>query len=540
MRSLLILPVLVVVSLALGSCSSHGPIRAACPAGKQCMEIANGPDPSSLDPNTAGGGTWEGNIFYDVMDGLTIDDKAGGTIPGVATSWETSPDGLTWTFHLRNSLWSDGEPVTADDFVFSWERVLDPKTAAEYASLIYFIKNAKPINDGKMAPTALGVEAADPHTLVIHLEHPAPFLLEVLKHQVMLPVPKHAVLKWGDRWATPEHYVDNGPYLITGWKLGDRVHAVKNPRFSGKTPLCVDEINWYTTLDPATAERRFRSGEIDHDTDGTISSNRIDRLRRDLGPGQVHVAPYLGVGYLAFNERLPKFKDARVRNALSMAIDRDFVTQKLLRGARVSTVIFVPPGVANYQQIDPPYWAKMTFPERQTEARRLLAAAGYGPNHPLKVEIKHRNSSDPTLIMPAIQSDWKEIGVQATLASEEVQIAYQDYKNANFEIADAGWIADYNDPMTFLYLFDSRTGDNNYGGYNNAAYDHLIDLANAEKDLEKRKEILRQAEMMMQADQPIVPLWDTSSLNLVSPRIASGYADNINDHHPVRYMCMTK
>ncbi len=342
----------------------------------------------------------------------------------------------------------------------------------------------------------------------------------------------------GDHWSDPEHYVSNGPYVITGWKLGDRVHAVKNPRFYDKTPLCIDEVNYYTTLDPATAERRFKSGEFDHDTDGTISSNRIAHLTQQLG-SQVHAVPYLGTDYLAFNTTLPKFRDPRVRNALSMAIDRDFITKKLLRGGQTSAYTFVPADVANYHPIDPPYWARMTFEQRQAEARRLLAAAGYGPGHPLKVEIKHRNSADPTLVMPSVQADWKAIGVDATLAAFEVQIAYQDFKHANFEVADAGWIADYDDPMTFLYLFDSRTGDNNYGRYRNPAYDHLIDLANAERDLEKRADILRQAEAMMQADQPLAPLWYTASHNLVAPNL-TGYADNITDFHPTRFMCLKK
>ena len=417
--------------------------------------------------------------------------------------------------------------------------MLDPKTAAEYAPLINFLKNAQPILDGKAPPESLGVEAPDPHTLVVHLEHPAPFLLEVLKHQTMYPVPKHTVEKWGDHWTDSAHWVSNGPYKIVSWKLGDRIHAVRNPQFYDPTPLCIDEINYYVAIDPATSERRYKSGEFDHDTDGTISSNRTERLKRELGTGVVRAVPYLGTDYLAFNTTLAKFKDPRVRNALSMAIDRDFITQKLLRGGQPSAYTFVPAGVAGYAQIAQPYWVKMSFPERQAEAKRLLAQAGYGPGHPLKVEIKHRNSADPSLVMPSIQADWKTIGVDASLAAFEVQIAYQDYKNANFEVADAGWVADYNDPMTFLYLFDSRTGANNYGQYKNPAYDHLMDLANNEVDLKKREAILQQAETMMQNDAPIAPIWYTASHNLVSPKL-SGYRDNIIDHHATRYLCLKK
>jgi oligopeptide transport system substrate-binding protein len=529
----------IAAALALSACGNGQPVRAACPAGKVCFETGNGPDPVSIDPNLASGGTWESRILTDVMDGLTVDDIDGKVIPGTAKSWETSADGLTWTFHLReDARWSDGVPVTAEDFAFSFRRILDPKMAAEYASILYFLKNAQAVNEGKMPPSGLGVDATDPHTLVIHLEHPAPYLLEVAKHQTMYPIPKHVVEKWGDAWSKPEHYVSNGPYKMVSWKLGDRIHVVKNPYFYDASGVCIDEVNYYVILDPATGERKIKSGELDHLTDGVTASNRIARLRREI-PAYVHANTYLGVSYLAFNTRLAKFQDKRVRNALSMSMDRDFITSKLVSAGQTPAYTFVPAGVANYHQVEPPYWQKMTFEQRQVEARRLLKEAGYGPGHPLHVEIKHRNSADPTLVMPAIQADWRAVGVDVTLAAFEVQIAYQDYKNANFEIADAGWIADYNDPMSFLYLFDTKTGPNNYGHYTNPAYDALLKQADNEADVAKREQILQSAERMMLADQPVAPIWYTAAKNLVNPRV-SGFKDNILDHHPTRFMCMKK
>ncbi|CAN5193336.1 peptide ABC transporter substrate-binding protein [soil metagenome] len=524
--------------MALAACSGQsGPIRAPCPAGQLCFETGNGPDPVSLDPNIASGGTWETRILTDLMIGLTTDDPNGDVMPGMATSWETSPDGLTWTFHLREAKWSDGAPVTADDFVYSMQRIMDPKTAAEYASILYFIKNAQAVNQGKMPPTAMGAKAVDAHTLVITLEHPAPYILEVAKHQTMAPIPKHAVLKWGDAWSKPEHYVSNGPYLLKSWRLGDRIHVERNPYFYDNSNVCLDQVDYFVVLDPASGERRTRTGELDNLTDGVVASNRIANMRR---PGQipdyVRVHTYLGSGYLAFNTTLPKFKDKRVRNALSMTIDRDFITKKLLRGGQLTAYTFVPPGVANYIQAPKPYWADWTFEQRKTEARKLLAAAGYGPKNPLKVEIKHRNSSDPTLFMPAVQADWKSIGVDVTLIAYEVQIAYQAYKNADFEIADAGWIGDYNDAMTFLYLMQSQTGANNYGQYKNPAYDALLLKADNEPDVAKRAEYLRQAEIMMQNDQPVATIWYSINKNLVNPRV-TGWVDNINDHHPTRFLC---
>ncbi|RYG19050.1 MAG: peptide ABC transporter substrate-binding protein [Caulobacteraceae bacterium] len=540
MRTLGLIAALAAAALVLAGCGDGKPVRAPCPAGKVCFEAGNGPDPVSIDPNLASGGVWESRLLTDMFMGLTTDGPGAETLPGAATSWETSADGLSWTFHLRpGAKWSDGAPVTSEDFAFSMRRVVDPKTASEYAPLINFIKNAQPILDGKMPPSALGVETPDPLTFIIRLEHPAPYLAELAKHQTLFPVPKHVVEKYGDQWANPKTYVSNGPYKLVSWKLGDRIHAVKNPYYWDADKLCVDEVNYYVIVDPATGERRIKSGEFDHLPDGATASNRLARMRQDI-PAYVHTHTYLGVDYLAFNMRRAKFRDVRVRTALSMAIDRSFITQKLLRGGQGDAYTFVPEGVAGYQQVEPPYWAKWPLEKRQAEARRLLKEAGYGPGRPpLKVEIKHRNSPDPTLVMPAIQADWRAIGVDATLAAFEVQIAYQDYKNANFDVADAGWIADYNDAMSFLYLFDSHTGANNYSGYSNPKFDALKLASDNEKDPKKREAIMQEAERLVLAEAPVAIIWYTANKNLVTPRL-TGFQDNIVDHHPTQFMCFKK
>jgi len=520
--------------LALGACGDGEAVRAPCPAGQLCFETGNGPDPISLDPHKTQG-TWETRILTDMLIGLTTDDAKGQVMPGMAQTWETSPDGLTWTFHLRDAVWSDGVPVTADDFVFSLQRILDPATASEYATLLYFIKGAQPVNESKAKKETLGVRAIDPKTLEIRLEHPAPYLLELAKHQTMFPVPKHAIEKWGEAWSQPANYVANGPYIPRSWRLGDRVSAVKNPKFYDAANVCIDQVNYYVSLDAASSERRIIRGEFDHVSDGSVTSNRLARLREKI-PEYVHSNTYLGTSYLAFNGKIAKLQDPRVRQALTMAIDRDFVTGKLLRGGQVPAYTFVPPGVANYVAADTPYWQKLTYEQRQAEARRLLAEAGYGPGNPLKVEITHRNSADPTLVMPAIQADWKAIGVEATLIANEVQIAYQAYRTGDFEIADAGWIADYNDAMSFLYLMNSSTGAMNYGQYNNPTYDALLLQADNEPDVKTRADILRRAEEIMQKDAPVASLWYTINKNLVNPRV-TGFYDNIADHHPTRFLC---
>lgn len=519
--------------LALNACAPQAPARPDCPEGQVCLLMGNGSEPATLDPHKATG-TWESRILSDAFMGLTQDDPEGNAIPGMAERWSVSEDGLVWTFYLREASWSDGVPVTADDFVFSLRRILNPETASEYASLLYFIEGAKAVNEGAAALETLGVRAIDARTLEIRLVHPAPYLTEVAKHQTMFPVPKHVVERLGEAWVQPQNIVSNGPYVIDAWRLGDYVKLTKNPRFYEAETVCVDQVYYYPTTDAASAERRVRRGELDLNFD--IQSNRIAFLREQI-PDYVRTHTYLGVTYMAFNSNVPALKDVRVRQALSMAVDRDFITGKLLRGGQEPAYTFVPPGVANYMPAEPPEWAAWTFERRQDEARRLLAEAGYGPDNPLKLEIKHRNSPDPTLFMPAIQADWKAVGVDVSLAQNETQIAYAAYRARDFEVADAGWVADYNDAMSFLYLNQSTTGSQNYGDYKNPRYDELLRLADNEADAEQRARYLAEAEAIMLRDAPIVPLFFLINRALVNPKI-TGWVDNIIDHHRTRFLCV--
>ena len=524
-------------ALWLAACGASAPSRPACPQGKVCLQYGNTSEPQTLDPHLSTG-TWEDRIQSDLLVGLTQSDPEGKPIPGMAERWDISPDGLIWTFHLRQAVWSDGVPVTADDFVYSFRRLLDPKTASEYASVFFLVKGAQAVNEGKAAPESLGVSALDPLTLRIELTHPAPYLIELAKHHTMYPVPKHVVERWGAAWIRPEHFVGNGPYDLKEVRLGNYVRSVKNPRFWDADKVCVDEIYYYPTTDSISAERRVARGELDLNTD--MQSNRIAFLRTKM-PGYVRTNTYLGLAYIAFNTN-PKsgyapFRDRRVRQALAMSIDREFITQKLLRGGQLPAFTFTPPGVANYQGAEPPYWAAWTFARRQAEARRLLAEAGFGPKHPLTLEIKHRNTPDPMLFMPAVQADWKEIGVQATLAQQETQIAYQDYRIRAFQAADAAWIADYNDPTSFLDLQRSFYGPQNYGDYNNPEYDRLMALADDEPDVAKRAALMAKAEHMMLEDAPVAPVYFLVNKNLVSPRI-TGWVDNLLDHHRSRWLCV--
>jgi len=523
------------LGLTASACARHS-TRPDCPVGEQCLLFGNGSEPSTLDPALSQG-TWEQQIIDDLMVGLVQNDAVGAPIPGIADRWQVSPDGLTWTFHLRDAKWSDGLPVTAGDFVLGMQREEDPKIASNYASLLYFIKGAEAVNEGKAPPSALGVVAVDDHTLRIDLLHPTPYLLQLAKHTSMMPAPRQAVAKWGDAWSEPGHYVSDGPYTLVDWKLNDHVALKKNPLFYDAATVRIDQVVYYPTTDPLSAERRVRSGELDIN-DG-IKGGRVAFLRRpDQIPAYVHLNTFLGSDYLTFNIKgVPALRDVRVRQAMTMDIDRDFISDKVARGVSPPADTLVPPGVDNYPGSILPHWARWSFPQRQAEAKRLMAEAGYSPAHPLKVDIKIRGTSGAAFAFAAVQADWKAIGVEATLTRNETQVAYADFSAHAFQIADAGWIADYDDPMSFLYLLRSDDDGMNYGLYQNPAYDALINKADAEVDVKKRGLYLQQAEHMALEDAAIAPWAYAISDSLVSPRV-KGWQDNLLNVHPVRFMSL--
>lgn len=517
---------------ALGGCQ-HRSHRPPCPPGALCLADGNGAEPTSLDPVHIDG-VWENNIVSQMIVGLTGLDDDGKSIPGVATSWEQSPDGLSWTFHLRHDAqWSDGSPVTADDFVYGVQRVLDPKTASYSAFILFpFLKNAEAVNAGKLPLSAAGVEAPDPYTVVIRLSHPWPLLPLYASSRALWPEPRRAIERWGDNWTKPAHYLADGPYTLVAWRLGDAVVLKKNPRYWGADKVCFDEVDYTPSTDAVSNERSVQAGDLDVST--TVQSNHVTLLRRSALRDYLRVAPQFGVTYLSFNTRDPSLKDVRVRQALSMAIDRDFITRKLLRAGQAPAYGLVPPGIPDYPVGARAYWADWPLARRQAEARRLLAAAGYGPGRPLKLLIKHRNSADPTLFLPSIQSDWKQIGVEAQLQENDVQVAYMEYELHDYQVGDAGWLAA--DGIGYLDIFRSDTGGNNFGQYANPAYDAELDAALDSVDPAARQGHMRKAEQILLADMPFAPIYFISSRNLVTPRL-TGWMNNPTDTHPSQWLC---
>jgi oligopeptide transport system substrate-binding protein len=537
-RLLLFLVGILGLGLSLTACGPQTAHRQPCPAGELCLEYGNGGDPQSLDPQIATT-TNEAAILRELFDGMFTDGPDGGPIPGVAKSWETSPDGLVWTFHLRPEKWSDGQPVTAGDFVYAYRRMLTPSTGSSYAYLLYLLKNGQAVNDGKMPPEAVGAKAIDDETLQLTLEHPASYLPQLLKHQAYFPIPAHLVIERGDAWKTPGVMVSNGAYTLTSWKLGDHVSIAKNPLYRDAASVCFDRVDFFPTIDAVSAERRVLAGELD--INNAIQSNRVRMLRAaPKSAPYVRSHPYLNTLYLALNLKdVPALRDLRVRQAISMAIDRDFIATRVLAAGQVATTSFVPLGIADYVPRDAPhpgaYWVTWPLDRRQAEARRLLTGAGYTPAHPLDLEIKTSDGGNNATVQ-SIQSDLKSVGVNIHLRLEDGNVVFESLNLRDFQVGVAGWVADYDDPMTYLALLKSGTGQQNYGDYNSPKYDSLIAQSDNEADAAKRTALLVQAEQTMLDDANLVPLFDSVNLNLVNRHI-TGWVDNDADVHPIRYLC---
>lgn len=496
----------------------------------------NTADPETLDQHKTST-TYEANVLRDLYEGLVAYNGAAEVIPGVAESWEESDDGLTYTFTLReDASWSNGDPVTAEDFVYSLRRIMNPATGAKYANILYPIKNAEAVNKGEMEPAEMGVEAVDERTLQITLENPTPFFLELLTHQTGLPVHPPSVEEHGADFVRPENMVTNGAYTLQEFTPNQQIVAVKNPEFHAADEVSIEEVHFIPTEDRSAALRRFQAGELLSNND--IPEEQTEFMRDELGEEQFRIAPYLGTYYYTIKTDKEPFSNVDVRRALSMAIDREFLADEIAP-TFVAAESFVPEGIANYG--DPESAPKFSFNDmsmldREDEAKRLLEEAGFGPDNPLEVEISFNTSENHQRIATAIADMWQPLGVEVTLSNQDTAGHYAGLRDgADYDVARAGWIGDYNDPQNFLFLYESDNLGFNYSRYNSEEYDALMDEAAATTDLEARAEILRQAERMLLDEVGVVPIFYYTSKSLVSPKL-TGWEDNIQNVHPTRFM----
>ena len=496
------------------------------------LERGNGAEPDTLDPQKATG-SWENNIIGDMIIGLTTEDAKGNPIPGMAESWTTSPDGLVWTFKLRaDAVWSDGVPVTAGDFVFAFQRINDPATGGQYASITHIIKNAAKVYSRALPPDQIGAKAIDDKTLEITLEHPAAYLPDMLVHYAFFPVPKHAIEKFGADWVKPGNYVSNGAFTLVSWTPNDKVILKKSPTFYDAANVKIDEVRFYSQEDQIANTKRFRAGELD--LSAGIPGQLLDELKRSM-PEKVRIAPFIANWYVTFNLTRPEWQDVRVRTALGLAIDREVIVNQILRGGETPAYTFVQPNVPNYPHEAHLFYRDMPMAERQKKARGLLAEAGFGPDNPLKFEFLHMQSTDGKRLATALQGMWKQIGVEMTPTGQETKTVYSALRQQNFGVALAGWIADFPDASSFLYLAKTSSDEMNYGKYSNAKFDQLNIDGDNEPDAAKRGALLNQAEQILLDDAPFLPIYNAVSRYLVEPYV-KGFEDALTNVHRTRWM----
>ncbi len=510
-----------------------GPAGTGNAAGGTVFHRGNGAEPETLDPNVAIA-KYEDDIISEMIVGLVYQDAHADPVPGAALTWETSEDGLTWTFHLREHNWSDGTPVTAEDFVYSWQRVLKPETASRYAYFIYVIKNAQAINTGAMAPEMLGAHATDAHTLVVELEHPVPYLLEMLTHVTMLPVPQHVVEQLGNAWTRAGNYVGNGPYVLTEWIPNDHITLRKNPTFYEADQVAIDEVVYYPTQDYDAALRRFRAGELDYQS--RLPAGSIDFVRQNM-PEVLSTAPQFTIDFVALNQSRAPFDDVRIRRALSLALDRETIVNTIRRVGELPAYSIVPPGIANYPGNVYLDFKDTPLPERIMQAQALMLEAGYGPDNPLQTELAIRSTSaDARRVPAAIQQMWREIYVNLEIAQMDTAIFYNRAEEHDFDLAMAAWGADFDDASNFLDLLRSGNS-NNYGLYGNAMLDTLMDQALTELDLGARGQMLAQAETIALGDMAWLPVLFWVNTGVVQTYVG-GWAANPTDTHRMRWVTL--
>ncbi|MCV3239022.1 peptide ABC transporter substrate-binding protein [Mesorhizobium sp. ZC-5] len=492
----------------------------------------NDADPETLDPHKTST-VAEANIIRDMFEGLVAQDAKADLIPGAAESWTVSDDGTVYTFKLRQgAVWSDGTPVTAEDFVYSFRRLLDPATAAQYASMLYVVKNGEALNTGKAKPEDLGVKAVDASTFEVTLNAPTPYFLEMLTHQATYPVSKALVEKLGAEWVKPGNMVSNGAYTLAEFLPNDHIKLVKNPKFHDAANVKIDTVNFIPTEDRSTAMKRFEAGELDSNFD--VPTEQLADLKVKFGD-QLQIGPYLGTYYFAIKTDKEPWTNQKLRYAISMAIDRDFLAEKVWQGTMLPAYSMVPPGIAGYTAAMADFADKSQL-DREEEAAKILTELGYGPDKPLKLEIRYNTGENHKNTGVAVQEQLRPLGIEVSLLNVDGKTHYSYLQEkGDYDFARAAWIADYKDPENFLGISRKASGIN-YSNYDSPKFEEAMNLAAASASKpEERMKHLADAERTLIDDVGQIPLLYYSYKNLVSPKL-QGYEANVMDVHPTRFM----
>ncbi len=526
----------LIAAALLAAFAVPGAAKAAqVPAGvelaqKQTLVRNNGSEIQSLDPHKIEG-VPESNINRDLFEGLLISDPQGRPVAGVAEKWENQ-DFKVWTFHLRkDAKWSNGEPVTAQDFVYSWQRLATPDTASPYASYLQYghIANVDDIIAGKKKPSELGVKALNDQTLQVTLSEPVPYFYKLLVHSSMSPVPKAAIEKFGEKWTQPGNIVSNGAYTLKSWVVNERMVLARNPQYWDNAKTVIEQVTFLPIASEVTDVNRYRSGEIDM-TYNYLPIELFQKLKKEI-PKEVHADPYLCTYYYEINNQKAPFNDVRVRTALKLGMDRDIIVNKVKNQGDLPAFGYTPPYIDG-AKLTKPQWFGWTQEKRNEEARKLLQEAGYGKDKPLTFNLLYNTSDLHKKLAIAASSIWsKNLGVKVKLENQEWKTFLDTRHQGNFDVARAGWCADYNEPTAFLNTMLSNSS-NNTSHYKSPAFDKLLAQALQATDDAQRAEIYNQAEQQLDKDSVITPLFYYVNARLVKPWVG-GYTgkDPLDNTH---------
>lgn len=498
-------------------------------ANKQEITINNGSEPSSFDPHKIEG-VPESQVAYQLFEGLVTKDAYGNIQPGVAETWEHSPDYKTWTFKLRqDAKWSNGEPVTAHDFVFAWQRLVNPLTASPYSSYLTYlnVENAQEIIDGKKKAEELGVKAVDDFTFEVKLIQPVPYAIELSTHSSLLPVNKALVEKLGDAWVKKENLVGNGAYKLVDHVINEKIVFERNPNYWNDKETVINKATFLAIANATTDVSRYRAGDLDMTNSG-LPPEQFVALKKDL-PNEVFTTRTLITYFYEFNNKKPPFDNVKVREALNLALDRTIITDKVLGQGQTPTYVFTPPYIHGGEKIQQPAYSTESLADRKAKALKLLEEAGYNKANPLKFNLLYNTNDNHKKIAIAVSSLWK----QATNGIVDVKLENQEWKtyldsrrNANYDVARAAWSADYNQATTFINYFLSNSS-NNTSFYKNKAYDAAVAESYKATDAAGRAEAYAKAEEQLAKDFAIMPIY-----NYVNPRLVKPYVKGYTGKDP--------
>lgn len=496
------------------------------PAAQQVFRRNINSEPTSLDPQKVEGDAGS-PVVRDMFEGLTTLDPHGKVIPATATDWTVSDDGLVYTFNLRkDARWSNGEPVLASDFVFAFQRAVDPATGSKYAWFMEIagIKNATEIIDGKAPAKELGIKALDDHKVEITLSKPVPFFPKLTAHYTMLPVPQKVVEKFGEDWTRPGNMVSNGAYKLDEWVVNERIVVKRNSNYWNDKETVVNEVDYLPVTSTNAALNRYKAGELDLTG---VPTEHLDDLKKTI-PEQVKISPKIGTYYYDFNNQVAPFNDLRVRKALTYAINRQAITDFVLKGGQKPAYGFTPEIVDGFTPPDLE-WGKWSQQKRNEEAKKLLTEAGYSESNPLNIELLYNTNEGLKRIAIATSQMWKQAfgskTIHVTLKNEEWKTFLDTVHQGNFQVARAGWLGDYNEASTMLTVWTSRNTQN-YGKWHNEEYDQLLDKALKTQDVAERNKLYSQAEQIFANELPATPVYQYTSVRVIKPYVHGYEIDN--------------